>query len=144
MRGLMVAHTGGFAPQTPTPPPLMRTLAAGRVFGIPDALVRLAGGLGDLAVMLQRTVLGRAIYALGNKEAAAYLAGVNTKGVTVACFALCGLTSGLAGGAARRIFAERVSGHGRCVSSARDRRRRHRRHRTFSAAVAATSARSSG
>ena len=50
-----------------------------------------------VAVMLQRTVFGRSIYAIGNKEAAAYLAGINTKGVTVACFALCGLTAGLAG-----------------------------------------------
>ena len=50
-----------------------------------------------VGVILQRTVLGRFIYALGNKELAAYLAGVNTKGVTVICFALCGLTSGLAG-----------------------------------------------
>ena len=42
-------------------------------------------------------MLGRAVYALGNKESAAYLAGVNTKGVTVICFALCGLTAALAG-----------------------------------------------
>jgi ribose transport system permease protein len=50
-----------------------------------------------VGIILQRTVLGRFIYALGNKESAAYLAGVNTKGVTVICFAVCGLTSGLAG-----------------------------------------------
>ena len=96
MRGLMVAHTGGFAPQTGATE-FMRTLAAGRILGIPNALfVWIAVSLA-VAVMLQRTVLGRAIYAIGNKEAAAYLAGVNTKGVTVICFALCGLTAGLAG-----------------------------------------------
>jgi ribose transport system permease protein len=96
MRGLMVANTGGFAPQT-TATDLMRTLAAERTFGIPNALFVWIGVSAIVGVILQRTVLGRFIYALGNKESAAYLAGVNTKGVTVICFALCGLTSGLAG-----------------------------------------------
>jgi ribose transport system permease protein len=96
MRGLMVANTGGFAPQT-TATDLMRTLAAEKTFGIPNALFVWIGVSVIVGVILQRTVLGRFIYALGNKESAAYLAGVNTKGVTVICFALCGLTSGLAG-----------------------------------------------
>jgi ribose transport system permease protein len=96
MRGLMVANTGGFAPQT-TATDLMRTLAAERTVGIPNALFVWIGVSVIVGVILQRTVLGRFIYALGNKESAAYLAGVNTKGVTVICFALCGLTSGLAG-----------------------------------------------
>jgi ribose transport system permease protein len=96
MRGLMVAHTGGFAPDTAATG-LMRTLAAEHVFGIPNALFVWMAVSAAVALILQRTVLGRFIYALGNKESAAYLAGVNTKGVTVICFALCGLTSGLAG-----------------------------------------------
>ena len=96
MRGLMVAHTGGYAPQT-TATGLMRTLASGHTFGIPNALfVWLAVSL-VVVIILQRMALGRYIYAIGNKEAAAYLAGVNTRGVTVICFALCGLTAGLAG-----------------------------------------------
>jgi ribose transport system permease protein len=96
MRGLMVAQTGGFAPDTQATD-LMRTLADKHVFGIPNALFVWLAVSAVVAVMLQRTRLGRAIYALGNKEAAAYLAGVNTKGVTVICFALCGVTSALAG-----------------------------------------------
>ena len=96
MRGLMVANTGGFAPQT-TATDLMRTLAAEKTLGIPNALFVWIGVSVIVGIILQRTVLGRFIYALGNKESAAYLAGVNTKGVTVICFALCGLTSGLAG-----------------------------------------------
>ena len=96
MRGLMVAHTGGFAPDTAATD-LMRTLASGHVLGIPAALFVWLAVSAIIAVILQRTLLGRAIYALGNKESAAYLAGVNTKGVTVACFALCGLTAALAG-----------------------------------------------
>ena len=96
MRGLMVAHTGGFAPQTGATD-LMRSLASGRFLGIPNALFVWLAVSAIVAIMLQRTVFGRSIYAIGNKEAAAYLAGINTKGVTVACFALCGLTAGLAG-----------------------------------------------
>ena len=96
MRGLMVAHTGGFAPQTAATD-LMRTLAADRWFGVPAALYVWLGVSVLVAGMLQRTLLGRYIYALGNKEAAAYLAGVNTRAVTVACFALSGLMAGLAG-----------------------------------------------
>jgi ribose transport system permease protein len=96
MRGLMVAHTGGYAPQTAATS-LMRNLASGRSFGIPNALfVWLAVSL-VVVVILRRMALGRYIYAIGNKEAAAYLAGVNTRGVTVICFALCGLTAGIAG-----------------------------------------------
>ena len=44
-----------------------------------------------MVVILQRTPLGRYIYAIGNREAAAYLSGVNTRRVTVICFVLCGL-----------------------------------------------------
>ena len=92
MRGLMVAHTGGFAPQTAATD-LMRTLAAGHVLGIPNALFVWIAVSVVLVIMLQRTALGRYIYAIGNKEAAAYLAGVNTRWVTVVCFAICGLTA---------------------------------------------------
>jgi ribose transport system permease protein len=96
MRGLMVAHTGGYAPQTAATG-LMRALAAERTFGIPNALfVWLAVSL-IVVIILQRMALGRYIYAIGNKEAAAYLSGVNTRMVTVICFALCGLTAGIAG-----------------------------------------------
>lgn len=96
MRGLMVAHTGGFAPQTGATD-LMRFLAAEHTFGIPNALFVWIAVSIAVVIMLQRTALGRYIYAIGNKEAAAYLAGVDTRRVTVICFVLCGLTAGIAG-----------------------------------------------
>jgi ribose transport system permease protein len=96
MRGLMVAHTGGFAPQTAATD-LMRWLAAEHSFGIPNALFVWLAVSVLVALMLRRMALGRYIYAIGNKEAAAYLAGVNTRGVIVISFALCGLAAGLAG-----------------------------------------------
>ncbi|MBV9520369.1 MAG: ABC transporter permease [Hyphomicrobiales bacterium] len=96
MRGLMVAHTGGFAPQTAATD-LMRWLAADHMLGIPNALFVWLIVSVLVALMLRRMALGRYVYAIGNKEAAAYLAGVNTRGVIVICFALCGLAAGLAG-----------------------------------------------
>ncbi len=96
MRGLMVAHTGGFAPQTAATE-LMQWLAVGRVAGVPVALIVWAAVSVGMVVLLQRTATGRAIYALGNREAAAYLSGIRTRRVIVTGFALCGMASGLAG-----------------------------------------------
>ena len=96
MRGLMVADTGGFAPDTRATD-LMRALAAEHTLGIPNALFVWIAVSIIVVVILQRTGLGRYIYAIGNKEAAAYLAGVNTRWVTVVCFAICGVTAALAG-----------------------------------------------
>ena len=67
------------------------------MLGIPNALFVWAAVSVLVVVILQRTPLGRYIYAIGNKEAAAYLAGVNTRRVTVICFVLCGLAAALAG-----------------------------------------------
>jgi ribose transport system permease protein len=90
------ANTGGYAPQTAATD-LMRTLASERTLGIPNALFVWTAVSVLVVVILQRTPLGRYIYAIGNKEATAYLAGVDTRRVTVICFALCGLAAALAG-----------------------------------------------
>jgi ribose transport system permease protein len=96
LRGLMVMYTGGFAPQTHATE-LMSFLATGHVLGLPMAL--LVWALLSLAMvfLLRRTLFGRYVYAIGNREAAAYLSGVPTRAVLVAAFALCGLCSGLSG-----------------------------------------------
>lgn len=96
-QGLMVLHTGGFAPQdhaTET----MHWLAVKRtLLGVPNAvIVWLAVGL-VIVFMLRRTPFGRYIYAFGNRESATYLSGINTRGVLIACFAICGMLSALAG-----------------------------------------------
>ena len=96
MRGLMVAHTGGFAPQTAATG-LMRDMAAGHTLGIPNAIFVWIAVSVLVVVLLQKTTLGRAIYAIGNREGVAYLAGIPTRLVTLMAFMLCGLTSGLAG-----------------------------------------------
>jgi len=96
LRGLMVAHTGGFAPQTAASD-LMEYLATGRILGIPVALLVWAVVSVGMAVLLNRTSVGKYIFAIGNKEAAAYLSGVPTRRVIIIAFCLCGMASGLAG-----------------------------------------------
>ena len=96
LRGLMVAHTGGFAPQTDATP-LMRWLAAGRVAGIPVALFVWAAVSVLIVVILNRTAFGKAIYATGSREAAAYLSGIRTRLVIIGAFIGSGVCAALAG-----------------------------------------------
>ena len=97
LRGLTVAHTGGFAPQTEATP-AMRFLAADRVFGIPVALFVWAGVSVLIAGLLSRTGFGKSVYATGAKEAAAFLSGIRTRRVIVGSFiisSLCAATAGV-------------------------------------------------
>jgi ribose transport system permease protein len=96
LRGLMVAHTGGFAPQTAATD-LMRFLGAERTAGIPNALFVWAAVSAIIVLLLTRTAFGRYVYALGNREQAAYLSGVRTRGVILVAFMISGACAGLAG-----------------------------------------------
>lgn len=97
LRGLMVAHTGGFAPQTQASP-LMRFLASERFFGIPVAIFVWAAVSVLIAGILTRTGFGKSIYATGAKEGAAYLSGIRTRRVIIGAFvgsSLCAATAGV-------------------------------------------------
>ena len=96
-QGLMVVHTGGFAPQDHATP-AMHFLAVERsILGIPNAVwVWAAIGAATVAV-LRRTTFGRRIYAIGNSERAVFLSRGNVRGVVVACFAISGACSAFAG-----------------------------------------------
>src|SRR5450755_278087 len=77
-QGLMVVHTGGFSPQD-SASPAMRFIATGdTVFGLPNAVVVWALVGGGAVFLLNRTTYGRYVYAIGNRERAAYLSGVDT------------------------------------------------------------------
>ncbi|MGJ4999049.1 ABC transporter permease [Bradyrhizobium sp. HKCCYLS3077] len=96
-QGLMVAYTGGFAPQD-SASKAMRYLATGTIVpGLPNAvLVWIV--IGAAAVwLLSRTTFGRAIYAIGNRERAAYLSGIDTRRITMLAFALSGALSAFGG-----------------------------------------------
>ncbi len=96
MRGLMVAHTGGFAPQD-TATDLMRYLAAEKVLGVPVAVFVWAAISIVISAVLARTSFGKAIYATGNREAAAYLSGIRTRWIIVGAFVISGLCAASAG-----------------------------------------------
>lgn len=96
-QGLMVAHTGGFAPQDASSP-AMRYLATGdSLFGIPNALVAWVAVGAATVFLLTRTTFGRVVYAIGNRERAAYLSGARVRAVLVSSFALAGALSAFGG-----------------------------------------------
>lgn len=96
-QGVMVVYTGGFSPQDAASP-AMRYLATGTLIpGMPNAvLVWILIG-GATVFLLTRTTFGRAIYAIGNVERAAYLSGVDTRRVVMLTFAIAGGLSAFGG-----------------------------------------------
>jgi ribose transport system permease protein len=96
-QGLMVVYTGGFSPQD-TASPAMRYLATG--YAVPSfpngVLVWLAVGI-CAVFLLTRTTLGRSLYAIGNRERAAYMSGINTRRITMIAFVISGGLSALGG-----------------------------------------------
>ena len=96
-QGLMVVHTGGFSPQD-SASPAMRFIATGDVFfGLPNALIVWAIiGVGA-TLLLNRTTFGRAVYAIGNRERATYLSGVDPQRVTLIAFMISGGLAAFAG-----------------------------------------------
>ena len=95
--GLTVVYTGGFAPQTKASP-LMRWLGReSSLLGIPNVLwVWLALGA-FVVLVLRRTALGRAVFAVGNREIASYLSGIRTGRVICTAFVFAGFASALGG-----------------------------------------------
>jgi ribose transport system permease protein len=96
-QGLMIVHTSGFAPQEHSTA-TMHLIAVGRsILGIPNALWVWAIVGTFVVVLLTKTVFGRRVYAIGNRESAVYLSGVDTRRVVIACFAISGSCSALSG-----------------------------------------------
>jgi len=96
-QGLMVYHTGGFAPQNRATP-FMRELTVGHLVpGIPNPLlVWIVLGAVTMFV-LKRTSLGRQIYAIGNQERAVFMSGVDTRRVILVCFVFSGACAAATG-----------------------------------------------
>lgn len=96
-QGLMVAYTGGFSPSD-TASDAMRYIATGNLIGgIPNAILVWIG-IGVLAVFaLNRTTFGRAVYAIGNRESAAYLSGAATQRLMMFAFGISGALAAFGG-----------------------------------------------
>jgi ribose transport system permease protein len=96
-QGLMVVHTGGFSPQD-SASAAMRWLATGFLLpGVPNAVVVWAVVGAAMVFVLTRTTFGRAVYAIGNRERAAYLSGVDTRRIVMIAFAVSGGLSAFGG-----------------------------------------------
>jgi ribose transport system permease protein len=96
-QGIMVAMTGGYAPRDASSVS-MRWMAAGNLIpGVPNAVLIWALTGAGAVFLLTRTTFGRAIYGIGNREAAAYLSGVPTQRVVIGVFALCGALAAFGG-----------------------------------------------
>lgn len=95
--GLAVLYTGGFAPQTKASPLMLVLGKESSIAGVPNILwVWLIGSL-LFVLLLHATPFGRKVYAIGNRERAAYLSGVRTARVVMMCFVISGFTSALGG-----------------------------------------------
>ena len=78
-------------------PPAFRFVGAGYLGPIPAPIVVMLVVLGLLHLMLHRTPLGRAIYAIGGNPTAARLSGMPVQRRLVAVYALSGLLAAVAG-----------------------------------------------
>ena len=96
-QGLMVVHTGGYSPQD-SASGAMRFIATGKtVLGLPNSLLVWAIVGAATVLALTRTTYGRAVYAIGNRERAAYLSGTRTRLVVLFTFAIAGGLSAFGG-----------------------------------------------
>jgi ribose transport system permease protein len=96
LQGLVVLYTGGAAPASHATR-LMSVLAVDRTFGVPNALFVWIAFSSVILFLLRATQFGRYIYAVGNRERAAYLSGVPTRLVIVGCFVVSGVAAALGG-----------------------------------------------
>lgn len=96
-QGLIVLHTGGFAPQDRATEAMHLIGTGHSLLGLPNAVLLWLLVGGAAMFLLQRTTLRRAIYAVGNRERAAYLSGVDTRRVALLCLIIAGACSGAAG-----------------------------------------------
>jgi ribose transport system permease protein len=76
----------------------MRFLATGHdLLGLPNALLVWAAIGAGAVFLLTRTTFGRAVYAIGNRERAAYLSGARVRAVVMGAFAMAGGLSAFGG-----------------------------------------------
>ncbi len=90
-KGLTCASCASYAPKA------VQDVVRSDIGGIPADLFLWAGIAVLITFLLSATSFGRRIYAIGNNDTAAYLAGINVRVVTVALYMLSGLFAALGG-----------------------------------------------
>jgi ribose transport system permease protein len=96
VQGMVVMYTGGNAPPDKATP-ILQWLAVRDTLYVPNAVIvwALVGVL--VIVALNRTPLGRYVYAIGNNERVAYLSGISTRTILIIAFVTSGASSAFAG-----------------------------------------------
>lgn len=94
-RGLAQVITGGNLQNFENP--AVEFLGRGKILGIPVQAILMLVQVAVVAWVVRATVFGRYILAVGGNEKAANLAGIPTRAVKQAVYALSGLFAGLAG-----------------------------------------------
>jgi ribose/xylose/arabinose/galactoside ABC-type transport system permease subunit len=100
--GMMIIIQGGRFLYTKgiakgTYPPFLRFLGTGFIGPFPTSIISLTIMIVIAAIVLNKTVFGRQIYAVGGNIRAAILSGYNTNLVIVAAFMTSGFTASIAG-----------------------------------------------
>ncbi len=95
LRGAAFLMTGGYS--VGDLPASFATLGRGYVLHLPVPVLVMAALYAAGVLLLNSTVFGRHIYAVGGNERAAWLAGVRTARVKMAAYVLNGLLGGFAG-----------------------------------------------
>lgn len=103
VRGLTQIFSNGqsVAIRSMAPPEIAEAVVAfnnNRIFDIvpvPSLLIVVFAVL--LSLLLSKTVFGRRVYAVGSNAEAARLSGINSHGITILCYIICGLMSSVAG-----------------------------------------------
>lgn len=94
--GLNYAYTNG-VPITLDSGSAFLDLALGKVAGIPNPIVFMVVAVGVLWLLLNRTVLGQQMQAVGGNHEAARLSGVRVERVRIWAFIIAGVTAAIAG-----------------------------------------------
>ncbi len=94
-RGLALVLTGGVAVYNL--PESFAWLGGGRLIGFPVPVVLLVLVTAVMVVVLNKTILGRHIFAIGSNREAAEMSGINVSRQLVKVYLICGGLSGLAG-----------------------------------------------
>lgn len=90
--GVTLIYCGGSAAGYATPP--IQYLGSRLLFGVlPVNFLLLAGVAGSAAFLLNRTIFGRKVVALGTNEVAAYVSGIPVNRVKVLTYGLSGFTA---------------------------------------------------
>lgn len=95
LQGLRFAYTKG-APSGELPPGI-RFIGTGSMLGVPFSVLVVAAVTLAMVLLLHRSAFGRRVFVVGTNPRAAELVGIAAGRVTIACYAIGGGLSGLAG-----------------------------------------------